>query len=243
MTAIKTTLAARTADPQVKPLGALDESGAGAGPFHMTKALVDSSGAIIDPAKDATLAAVNGTLNAALGAPGDAAWNAGAGSLVALLKAVVGAFAKVDALHSDNGAGAASIAQPAGGSGLAGWLSGIYGKLSGALTVQWSGQSVAATQSGAWGVTTTEGASSIATNQVSIAASATQIVAARAGRKAVLILNEGTIEVRLGGAGVTTATGLLLYGARGAGVAIDGGAAVYGIVVSGTQNVSYVETW
>jgi hypothetical protein len=233
MTAIKTTLAGRTADPQVKPLGALDESGTGAGPYHMTKAVVDSSGALVDPAREQTLSAVNATLSAALGAPGDSVWSAGAGSLIALSKAIVGAFAKVDALHADNGVGATGVFAPAGGSGSAGWLSGIYQKLSGALIVQWSGQSVA----------TIESASSITTNQVSVGASATPIVAARMGRKSLTLINLGATDVFVGASSVATATGVLLIGAKGGGLVIDGGAAVYGIVASGTQTIAYMEAY
>ncbi len=43
---------------------------------------------------------------------------------------------------SDTGASATGVSQPPGGSGLSGWLSGIYSKLTGTLSVSWSGQSV-----------------------------------------------------------------------------------------------------
>jgi Flp pilus assembly pilin Flp len=43
---------------------------------------------------------------------------------------------------ADSGAAAAGVSQPAGGSGLSGWLSGIYAKLTSTLSVSWSGQSV-----------------------------------------------------------------------------------------------------
>jgi hypothetical protein len=69
------------------------------------------------------------------------------------------------------------------------------------------------------------------------------IVAARAGRKEVMIVNNGTIAVNLGGSGVTASAGLLLAGNLGEGVTITGGAAVYGIVASGTETVSYLEVY
>lgn len=92
-------------------------------------------------------------------------------------------------------------------------------------------------------VTTVPVAASIATGQVSVTTSATLIVAARSGRKSVIIINEGATDVRLGVSGVTTGNGVLLYGQKGAGQVIDGGAAVYGIVGSGSQSVSYVEAY
>ena len=57
------------------------------------------------------------------------------------------------------------------------------------------------------------GADNIATNQVSVTSAATAIVAARATRRSVLIINHGTT------------------------------AAVYGIVVSSSQTVSYIENY
>jgi Flp pilus assembly pilin Flp len=68
---------------------------------------------------------------------------------------------------NDGGTPIAGAAMPAGGSGLSGWLSAIWSKLSGTLAVSWSGQSVAATQSGAWSVSV----SNLATTQAISAAS------------------------------------------------------------------------
>lgn len=85
--------------------------------------------------------------------------------------------------------------------------------------------------------------SNIATGQVSVGTSATLIVAARSGRKNVIIVQGGTTNVYLGGSTVTTATGGELVGIEGTGFQIDGAAAVYGVVGSGTQTVSYVETF
>ena len=47
------------------------------------------------------------------------------------------------ALASAQGADGTGIAQPTGGAGIRGWLSGIYKAVSGTLSVNWSGQSVA----------------------------------------------------------------------------------------------------
>lgn len=92
-------------------------------------------------------------------------------------------------------------------------------------------------------VPTTETYSNINANTVTVGATATLIVAARAGRKEVMIVNNGTIAVNLGGSGVTASAGLLLAGNLGEGVTITGGAAVYGIVASGTETVSYLEVY
>jgi hypothetical protein len=82
-----------------------------------------------------------------------------------------------------------------------------------------------------------------ATAQVTVAATATLIVAARAGRDTVIIENAGTTAVYIGGSGVTTATGMLLPGVLGASIAIETTAAVYGITASGTQAVTIIENF
>ena len=92
-------------------------------------------------------------------------------------------------------------------------------------------------------VATTESYASLATGQVNVTISATQIVPARSGRKEVTIVNNSTIMVYLGGSGVTTSTGLLLAGVAGQGITITGGAAVYGIVASGSEPVSFLEVY
>jgi hypothetical protein len=83
----------------------------------------------------------------------------------------------------------------------------------------------------------------LAAGQVSVTASATQIVAARSGRRAVVVTQHGTTAVYLGPSGVTTSTGLLLTGTAGAVQVLPGGAAVFGITVSGSQTVSYAEVY
>jgi hypothetical protein len=90
---------------------------------------------------------------------------------------------------------------------------------------------------------TTETYANLATAQVSVAATATLIVAARVGRKEVTIVNHGTTAVYLGPSGVATTTGQLLAGVAGEGITYSGGAAVYGIAATGSQTVSVAEVY
>src|SRR3954471_6314827 len=83
----------------------------------------------------------------------------------------------------------------------------------------------------------------ISTGQISVGTSATLIATGRVGRRAITIVNEGTTAVRLGSSAVTTGNGVLLPGAVGASFTLEGAEPVYGIVGSGTQAVSYVETF
>ena len=83
----------------------------------------------------------------------------------------------------------------------------------------------------------------IATGQVSCGTTAAQIVAARAGRRNVILIQEGTTLVRIGAAGVTTATGVPLPGIAYSALTLDGGAALYCVTASGTQLVSFVEAY
>lgn len=89
----------------------------------------------------------------------------------------------------------------------------------------------------------TIGSGNLNPGQVSVGTSATQIIAARAGRRAVTIINEGTTDVRFGNVGVTTGNGALLTGTKGSSITLPVTTAVYGIVGTGSQNVSFVETW
>ena len=78
--------------------------------------------------------------------------------------------------------------------------------------------------------------------QVTIATTATKIVDAHLTRRAVVIVNEGTTDVRVGNSsGVLTTTGALLTGTKGAQLTIEGSGAVWAIVGTGTQAVSYIE--
>ena len=80
------------------------------------------------------------------------------------------------------------------------------------------------------------------TGQATVATTATVIAAARPGRKDIAIVNSGTTDVYVGGPSVTTSTGILLTGAKGAGLVLTTEAAIYGIVAAGTQAVTYMET-
>lgn len=88
----------------------------------------------------------------------------------------------------------------------------------------------------------TYGAATFATNQIAVGTSATQIVAARAGRMAVTITMLGAGDLFLGVAGVTVANGTLLLGTKGSSVTIPTQAAVFGIGAVG-QSVSFIETF
>lgn len=123
---------------------------------------------------------------------------------------------------------------------------------------------VAATQSGTWNigsittlpslpagnnnvgdvdVASIVGTGSIANGQVTVTSSSAQVVAARSGRRSLVIVNHGTTDVYLGTGTVTTANGLYLKGTSGASVSIPTSAAVNGIVASGTQVISYMEVF
>lgn len=88
-------------------------------------------------------------------------------------------------------------------------------------------------------VQTSLGGSINATGQVSIGTSATQIIAAGT-RQGVLITNPSTsVTVFIGGIGVTTGNGQELL--PGNSITIPAVSAVYGIVATSTQTVSYLE--
>lgn len=81
----------------------------------------------------------------------------------------------------------------------------------------------------------------IAPSQVTVAATATQIAAARIGRTAITIENTGTVAVYIGNSNVTTTTGMLLPGVVGASITIAFSGAVYGIAATGTEPVTVLE--
>jgi hypothetical protein len=94
------------------------------------------------------------------------------------------------------------------------------------------------------------GAATIATNQVSVdtTVGGKLIVAQRAGvagtgRVSVDICNTSTTDVWLGPSGVTVSNGHLLVGIKGACTTLKTTAAVYGIVGSGTETVSFLENY
>lgn len=92
-------------------------------------------------------------------------------------------------------------------------------------------------------VLTQIGAANLANGQVSVTTTAGNVVASRATRRAVTIVNHGTTDVYLGVATVTTSNGILLTGTKGAAVTLFTTAAVQGIVAAGTQTVSYIEEY
>lgn len=88
------------------------------------------------------------------------------------------------------------------------------------------------------------GARSIATAQVTVAATATQVAIARTGRLSVTIQNHGTTAAYCGASSsVTTATGFRLPGVDGASITIPTSATVYCIVAAATQAVSVLESY
>jgi hypothetical protein len=89
------------------------------------------------------------------------------------------------------------------------------------------------------------GAANLATGQVSVdtTAGGKQIAAARSTRRTITVVNHGTTDVYVGSSGVSTSTGVLLLGTKGAAVTLCTTAAVYGIVGSGTQTISYFEEY
>lgn len=86
--------------------------------------------------------------------------------------------------------------------------------------------------------------SNYAPSQVSVAATATSLIAARSGgRNAVIITNMSTTPVFLGGSGVTAATGGYLAGIVGAAKVLPYNGAIYGITATGTASVSVEEIY
>jgi len=86
------------------------------------------------------------------------------------------------------------------------------------------------------------GAANQATAQVALTTTAAQVVAARATRRNVLIVNTDTaITVYVGNTGVTSATGLPIL--PGQGITIPSVAAQFAVAASGTPTVAYFETY
>lgn len=92
-------------------------------------------------------------------------------------------------------------------------------------------------------VTTQVGTANFATGQISCASTATQIAASRATRRKITIETHGTTDAFLGPSGVTTSNGLKLKGIDGAEATLGITGAIYCIVASGTQTVSYIEEY
>jgi hypothetical protein len=88
-------------------------------------------------------------------------------------------------------------------------------------------------------------AAAITQAQVTVASTATLIVAARPGRSRVTVMAlAGTTKLCLGGSSaVTTANGFCLAAVDGASMTFLDQGAVYGIVASGTLAVAYSEEY
>jgi hypothetical protein len=80
-------------------------------------------------------------------------------------------------------------------------------------------------------------------SQVTVAATATPVVAARNGRSAVTITNTGTTDVFCGPVGVTIANGDLIAGVKGTSKSYQTSGAIYCVVDTGTQLVSVTESY
>lgn len=78
----------------------------------------------------------------------------------------------------------------------------------------------------------------IATGQVSVGASATQILPARQGRRSALVVPLGSTDVFIGDNSITPSTGCKL---PSAGLVVTTEAALYGVVASGSLTVSFME--
>lgn len=92
-------------------------------------------------------------------------------------------------------------------------------------------------------IVASEGSSEFVTGQVTIAATSTEIVPARATRRSITITAIGTTDSYIGADGVTTATGLLLVGIKGGSFTFETTQAIYGITASGSQSISYWEEY
>ena len=80
------------------------------------------------------------------------------------------------------------------------------------------------------------------TNQVSVGATATLIVAQNTGRHAVLIVNLGTTAIYVGpNDGVTAANGMILPGVVGAALSIPSASAIWGISSGSSQSVAFLD--
>jgi hypothetical protein len=80
------------------------------------------------------------------------------------------------------------------------------------------------------------------TNQVSVGATATLIVAANASRSGLQITNIGNSDVYIGESNVTPSTGHLLPTGKGNTVSFSNTTAVYGVTAGGSETVSFLET-
>lgn len=87
------------------------------------------------------------------------------------------------------------------------------------------------------------GPGNLATAQVSVGTTAGLIAAGRTARQTVTVVNTSTTDIYIGGSGVTTSSGLLLPGVKGASLTLAFTGALYGVVASGTATVTEAETY
>lgn len=87
------------------------------------------------------------------------------------------------------------------------------------------------------------GFANLNTGQATVGTAATLICGGVYGLGSTVIVNHGTTDIFIGNAGVTTATGILLPGVKGASIDLDFAGDVYGVVASGTQDVSFAQSY
>lgn len=85
------------------------------------------------------------------------------------------------------------------------------------------------------------GASAVATNQVDCSTTAEEVVSARGTRNNLLLVNQGGVEVYIGGSAVTTSTGIKL--GVGASLNIQTTAAIFGVTKMGSATIHYIEEY
>lgn len=99
--------------------------------------------------------------------------------------------------------------------------------------------------SGNVNILTEKGADNFVCGQTTVTSGGVLIAASRATRRGITIINHGLTDIYLGGAGVSTTTGLKLKGLDGTSVYMSITGAVTGIVASSStgQTISYMEIY
>ena len=69
-------------------------------------------------------------------------------------------------------------------------------------------------------------------DQITIGVAPTLIVEGNSMRRGLVLVQEGSTDIRIGDVNVTTGTGLLLLGTKGSALSLPTSAAVYGIAAS-----------
>lgn len=89
----------------------------------------------------------------------------------------------------------------------------------------------------------TVGATNFTTGQVALSSAGVLISTANSTRTSITIVNLNTTDIYIGAIGVTTSTGQLLLGTKGAAITLEVVGAIYGVVATGTPLVSYEEEY